>query len=818
MSRPASGRAALWLRWTWRDLRARWIQVAAIAAIVAIGTGLYAGLSGTTVWRKTSYERSYEAVAAHDVRAALTGGATAPQGALRAVLASLAPGVRVEGSAERLSVPTQVDASDEGRTVLASGRVIGIDVSTGAPEVDRVAALRGRTLDARDAGTANAVVQAQFADHHGLATTGTVRVGAGQPLTWVGHGLAPEQFLAVNDTGAMFVEASYTVVYTSLATAQRLAGGGAVVNELAVRVVGHDRPAAAEAVERALASAGYSAQVTTLDEDRAHFYLYNDAGRDQRFFDIFAVLLLLGAAFAAFNLTGRMVEAQRREIGIGMALGVPPSAIALRPLLAAAQIVLGGVVLGMGVGLAVDSLMHDLLVRLMPLPVWQTDFQAGAFARGALVGALLPLAATLWPVWRAVRVAPVDALRTAQLASTGGPLAPLLRHLRLPGDSVRQMPLRDALRAPRRTLLTALGIATAVGTMFTVYGMVDTFVGTIDRGEAEALGSQPDRMTIELTTVVPEGSAPAQAVTSARSLRATEPGLQLPGALASSDGRTRFDVYVTVIGFTNEVWRPTAVRGSLTSDSPGVVISEKAARDLHVGVGGTVQLVHPRRAGTTFETVTSSVPVIAVHPNPYRFVVYVDRRHASLFAMDGLVNVYAALPAPGATAETVQRELFGTPGVAAAQPVRDVVDSIRDFIGEMLDVLDVASSAVLLLAVLIAANSSTISADERRRQHATMFAFGIPVARVVRMSMLESLLVGLLGTVIGLALGSALLDWIIRSLMPETMPDLGIETIVSTRTVLEATLLGIGATAAAPLLTVRRLRRMRIPETLRVQE
>ena len=35
------------------------------------------------------------------------------------------------------------------------------------------------------------------------------------------------------------------------------------------------------------------------------------------FYAIFATLILAGAAFAAFNLTGRMVEAQRREIGVG---------------------------------------------------------------------------------------------------------------------------------------------------------------------------------------------------------------------------------------------------------------------------------------------------------------------------------------------------------------------------------------------------------------------------------------------------------------------------------------------------------------------
>ena len=53
--------------------------------------------------------------------------------------------------------------------------------------------------------------------------------------------------------------------------------------------------------------------------------------------DIFAALLLGAAAFAAFNLISRTIEAQRREIGIGMALGVRPRVLARRPLLLGAR-------------------------------------------------------------------------------------------------------------------------------------------------------------------------------------------------------------------------------------------------------------------------------------------------------------------------------------------------------------------------------------------------------------------------------------------------------------------------------------------------
>ena len=34
----------LWLRWSWRDLCARWAQVCALAAVIALGTGSYVAL------------------------------------------------------------------------------------------------------------------------------------------------------------------------------------------------------------------------------------------------------------------------------------------------------------------------------------------------------------------------------------------------------------------------------------------------------------------------------------------------------------------------------------------------------------------------------------------------------------------------------------------------------------------------------------------------------------------------------------------------------------------------------------------------------
>ena len=71
---------ALWLRWTLRDLRARWVQVLATALILAVGVGAFAGLGGLQAWREASADLSLSRSRAHDLRADLPDGVYAPAG------------------------------------------------------------------------------------------------------------------------------------------------------------------------------------------------------------------------------------------------------------------------------------------------------------------------------------------------------------------------------------------------------------------------------------------------------------------------------------------------------------------------------------------------------------------------------------------------------------------------------------------------------------------------------------------------------------------------------------------------------------------
>jgi putative ABC transport system permease protein len=810
----------LWLKWSLRDLRARWVQVCAIAFIIAIGTGVYAGLSSTSDWRRLSYGESYRRAAMHDVHVSLATGNYAAPAELTRVVRSIPAADRVEAVSRRLIVPTQVDASTAGDTILVPGRIVGVEIEGGGPKVDRVIATSGRGFRERDAGTDRAVLDAHFGEHHGLPPSGTLRVSGGPRLRYVGQGLSPEYFMIVGERGTLLAQAGYGVVFVPLETAQRIAGRPGAVNDLVVALrpgtdVGTVRRQIADALRRELPDVGTT--VERRRDDTVYRMLYDDIEGDQRFYNIFAVLILAGAAFAAFNLAGRIVEAQRREIGIGMALGVPRHRIAIRPLLVGSEIALAGVVFGVGVGIVVSEVMGSVLRGYFPLPVWRVPFQADVFARAAFIGFVLPVLATLFPVWRAVRVAPVDAIRTGVLAAKGGGLAPLLSHVPLPGKTTTQLPFRNVVRAPRRSLMTLLGIAAAIVVLIGVVGMVDSFLATIDRGEKELLRTSPTRLMVGLDGFYPAASPQVAAIESAPVVRRSDPILQLPGTLHHA-GR-RIDTLVDVGDFRSSIWRPTIEHRSRSDADGGIVLSETAADDLGVDPGETVVLEHPRRTGAlSYDFVRSTVPVIGVNPLPLRAVAFMDARDANLMNLEGVTNAVVVQPPPGTSADAVKRNLFGEPGVASIDPIASYTETIREQLRSALGILTVVEFAVLLLALLIAFNSASINADERAREEATMFAFGVRVRTVLRMATVESLVIGLLGTAVGLAVGWLLLDWLITSLLPETYPDLGIVTRVSTSTWVTAVGLGVLAVTVAPLLMARKLRRMDVPSTLRVME
>ena len=581
---------------------------------------------------------------------------------------------------------------------------------------------------------------------------------------------------------------------------------------------GADRDRIEAQLSAAIADLGVSAIVSTRDEATAYRVLYEDIDNDQQFWNMLAGLVLVAAGLAAFNLVSRIVEAQRREIGIGMAIGVSRMKLAIRPLLVGVQVGVLATIAGVAVGLLVGQAMANLFESFLPLPVHLAPFQFGVFSQAAVLALVIPIAASAIPVWRAVRVEPIEAIRTGHLAAKTSRLTDLTGRWKLPGSSFTQIPIRNFLRTPRRTALTAVGVGAAIAALVAVFGMLDSFSRTIDQIGTELTKGDADRVVVQLDTFYPTDSTVIVAIADAPTVGAVDAGLRLPATAIATNGADDLDLLVELIDLDHAAWTPT-IEQSGGAPEAGVILSGKALDDLGLSLGDSMTLLHPSRGSSgAFALVESEFTVTGIHANPLRTFAFLDIDQAARFGLQDTTNILHTSPGAGAGRSDLQRVLFGLDGVTSTQPVAQISEAFDSAMAQFVGFLVIAGAAVLALALLIAFNATRISVDERRREHATMRAFGVPVRSIMGVVVKESVLVGILATVIGLATGVLFLQVMLRSLATTTLPDLAIETFISPTTVVIAMAVGIVAVAIAPLFLIRRVSKMDIPDTLRVME
>ena len=804
----------IWLKWSWRDLRARWLQAAAIAVVIAVGTGMFAGLRSMNDWRALSNDASYEAANTFDLRVSLGAGAFAERGELLAALDETAASY-VADAEERLILPTQVSVDSVSGAVLVPGRIVGVDLSGGGPGVNSLHPALGRSLTAGDAGRDVIVLERNFAKFYDLPPAGEARLSGGAPAAYVGHALSPEYFLVITPEGGLLGQANFAAAFTSIETAQRLTGTEGRVNDLAIRL----SPASdADAVAAALSDrfAEFGGTVSRRMDDPSIRLMVEDVEGDRQFSGVLAAVVFGGAALAAFNLAGRVVDAQRREIGVAMALGVPTPLIALRPLLFSAQVALLGVAFGVAMGALIAWALGGYIADFLPLPVWRTPFPLAPFAVAAAIGFAIPFVAALAPVWTGTRVAPIDAIKTGHLAARSGGLPWLLSKLKVPGGAPFQIPLRSVARSPRRTLLTCLAAGAVVAVMTTMFGLLDSFTDALSRIESETAGGSPNRVEATFSEFQREDSPAALRVLGAETAARAEAGIRV-GAALSANG-AEFPVLLQLSDLDGGLWRPSVIDGSL-GGSPGIAISKTAADSLGVAVGDSATVRHPAaNAGGGFVLRETELPVIAIHAHPMRTNVHADISGAAAFGLDGLANFVQALPAPGASADDLKREAFAIPGVGSVQKATVASQALGDQFAQYTGILAFIAAAAAFLVMLIAYNTASINMDERRREHATMLAFGLRVRAVLGMAMLESAVLGVLSTLMGMFGGYLLLRWVVDALMPRTFPDMGVEIVFNPATLAIVAAAGALSMALAPALTVGKLTRMDTPSTLRVME
>ncbi|MFX1283184.1 MAG: ABC transporter permease [Promethearchaeota archaeon] len=822
------GNIWLLLKWSFRDLKQRKIQVIAIAVIIGLGTGIYTGLSSSTPWRERAFEESNKDLNMFDLKMSLLLGSWITQSELSSALQNLSHKDWIQAQEYRVSFPTTVNASTSNQTILVNGRIIGINVSDGSQNLDvnGIHITDGRHIKSTETSEKVCLVEYNFASYYDLKPKNQLlTVAGGIKLAFIGTALTPEYFMVLEEN-MVFAQSSFAALFVPLKTAQGILQQMTglplgYVNEVVLLL----KPEAdleefiPELEDYFNDNFPYiSFEFIEKEDHPTYKFLKEDISGDQGLYYIFSFLILVIAAFGAYNLISRVVNSQRREIGVNMALGVPPRQIAYRYLLFSLEIALGGIIFGYIFAIILGNRLADIIVDITPFHVWEVWLVTDLFLQGTILGILIPFIASIVPIWRATRMQPIHAIQTGVKVGTGKGISPILTWIRLPGSIFIQFPFRNISRNLRRAISTLSGIALAICVLVAVLGFVDGADFLLDSEQEVIKGNSEGRVDVILNNLYNSSQSPVINITEDTDVKLAVPMIQIPVTLHGE--HESYTIVLRCFNLTNQIWTPETIREvkpfNLTA---GLIISQEAARDLKVDIGDKITLEHPfRKSAFQYSKENTTFHVMGIQNSKIRFWAFSDISNDQIFNVTGLVNAVMIVPKQGITEEAIQKNFFNLQGYSGVQSVIKLVKVYEELIEMFKSIFDVIKYVVLILALLLVYNTTTVNIDERTRELATMAAFGTPIRTSSLILMVESMILGILGTLVGFFLFAPFVVDILEARVDQAMNEIWLSAFLYPDSIITLILIGIVFVTFTPLLSVRKLIKMDLPSALRVVE
>lgn len=439
----------------WRELWQMRGQVLAIGLVDAVGVAMLVMSLGTLATLDASRGRYYREHAFAHVFATL----------IRAPLA-VADGIaQLPGV---MAVETRVSALGRGRVAGFADpvQVQATSVPDAArPAINRLRVLRGR-LPSRGERDAVALSDA-FVDAHGLRVGDAIELtlhGKRATLRMVGVAGSPE-FVAQLPPQSVFPDPRrFAIAWLPRETLEAVMDMDGAFNTLAVRTAAGTPTAPLVArIDRALQRYGGTGAIERADQ-MSHRYLDEEFRQLRVMARLFPLVFMGVAAFVLYVVLGRLVAAQREQIGTLKSFGYTDREVALHYGGHAMVIAAIGAALGIALGVWLGTLLAEVYGDFYRLPPLAFRVPVAVLALAVAVSLASALGGALLPVRRALALPPAEAMRVE--APTTGDTRRLdrysaYRRLHVP----HRLMARSLLRRPLRTALAALGLALGTAVM-----------------------------------------------------------------------------------------------------------------------------------------------------------------------------------------------------------------------------------------------------------------------------------------------------------------------------------------------------------------
>ena len=341
----------------------------------------------------------------------------------------------------------------------------------------------------------------------------------------------------------------------------------------------------------------------------------SDANRVDSIAQVFPFIFFLVAALVALTTMTRMVEEERVLIGTFKALGYSRARIASKYLLYAAVASVTGSVLGIAVlSQVLPAVISEAYAIIYFVPRGPLPIDLGLAGLAAGLGVGVTLVATWAAAFATLRERPAT-LMLPRAPKAGKRIlleriAPLWRRLSFSW----KVTFRNLFRYKKRFVMTVIGIAGCTALLLTGLGLQDAINDIIDKQYGEIVHYN--------AVVTTEDDLPAASQQELDDLLgaggAVESSTRVQSASMVASGPDKADVHASVVvpedpgGLADFLTVRTRVgHEPLSIGDDGVVLAEKLANELGVGVGDTVRLAEQDEMGNatdkTFDLTVTGV-------------------------------------------------------------------------------------------------------------------------------------------------------------------------------------------------------------------
>ena len=497
-----------------------------------------------------------------------------------------------------------------------------------------------------------------------------------------------------------------------------------------------------------------------------------DSERINDIANVFPLMFFLVAALVSLTSMTRMVSEERTLIGVHKALGYSTVQIATKYLLYALSASLLGAVIGIaclsqvlpGVIVSAYGSIYTIPNGGAPYPI-----QLDSALLSGLSGIGITLLSTTAAVLSSLKEEP-SSLMLPKAPKAGSKIflervKPLWSRLSFSW----KVTIRNLVRYKRRLIMTLVGIAGCTALLLVAFGLRDSISDIIDNQwpaishydyivgmTSDVSSEEADQINAELNQV---GATNIHRITRENVL------LESPTQKAGSLTRTT----IMTSNSLQDLTGLATLRNRLSSQAielgeDSVVITEKLAKRLGVGVGDTIQVYAQDRIGNASGE-PSTLTITGVAENYVGSYLYVGPSawHSLGMQDDATDGWYATLPEDQTTRDAFGEKLINQAGVATVDDVNEAIHTYKESLAVVNRVVAILIVAAALLAFIVLYNLTNINIEERIREIASLKVLGFTRHEVDAYVFREIALLAVFGALFGLVLGTYLEGFVVQT-------------------------------------------------------